>query len=75
MCYLFFYRCLPQFCFPLPVFVVSTVLSFLLVLKLLSGPRSGACSVSDPGVLATFINQSINQSINELKLTIKILKY
>ena len=43
-------------------FVVSTVFSFLLVVLLIffsffffSGPRSGASSVSDPGLLAKFI--------------------
>ena len=42
------------------------VLSFLLVVLLIffffSGPRSGACSVSDPGLLTMFINKSIKVS-------------
>ena len=44
-------------------FVVSEVLSFMLVVLLIffffffPGPRSGACSVSDPGLLAKFVNK------------------
>ena len=42
-------------------FVVSEVLSFMLVVLLVffffSGPRSGACSVNGPGLLAKFINK------------------
>ena len=60
---LIFYRSPPQFCFCISVFFVfsSKVLSFLLVVLLIffffSRPRSGAFSVSDPGLLARFINK------------------
>ena len=59
MCCWFFIDVLPNsvFAFPFLFFVVSKVLSFMLVVLLIvisffSGPRSGACFVSDPGLLA-----------------------
>ena len=63
MCCWFFIDVLPNsvFAFPFLFFVVSKVLSFmfvvlLIVISFFSGPRSGACFVSDPGLLAKFIN-------------------
>ena len=63
MCCWFFIDVLPNsvFAFPFLFFVVSKVLSFmfvvlLIVISFFSGPRSRACFVSDPGLLAKFIN-------------------
>ena len=64
MCCSFLIDVLPNsgFAFPLLFVVVSKVLSFLLVVLLIffsffSGPHSGAFSMSDPGLLAKFINK------------------
>ena len=48
--------------FVIAVSVVSSTLSLLYVLVLLlffSGPCSGACSVTYPGILAKFVNKQI----------------
>ena len=64
------------FFFSFLFFVVSEVLSFMLVVLLVffffSGPRSGACSVNGPGLLAKFINK-INKYFEWIIMMLKAL--
>ena len=45
--------------FVIAVSVVSSTLSLLNILVFFSGPCSGTCSVTYPGILAKFVNKQI----------------